>query len=211
MYNPTAFLRTDQQSLFDFIEQHSFGLLVSNHDSDPFGSHLPFLLDRTAGKQGRLIGHMARANPQWQQADGRAVFAVFSGPHAYISPTWYQEREVVPTWNYVVVHARGQLRAIHDCDRILQIVSETVRHFEASQHAPWVFDATTDSATRLAGQIVGFEIDLTHLQGKWKLSQNHSVQRQRTVVEELLRTGDAGSREIAELMQDNLTDGVMPE
>src|SRR5438874_6033211 len=104
MYIPHAFAETDRTRLHDFIEQHSFGLLVSQFDGQPFASHLPFLLERTAGPKGCLIGHMARANPQWQQLGGQSGLAIFSGPHVYVSPTWYESEQVVPTWNYVAVH-----------------------------------------------------------------------------------------------------------
>lgn len=201
MYIPSTFAETDPGTLFDFIERHSFGLLISQHDGEPFGSHLPFLLDPAAATHGRLIGHMARANPQWRQADGTDVLVVFAGPHAYISPTWYHDVDVVPTWNYVAVHARGRLRAIHDPARILEIVEQTVTRFESSQPAPWTFDSSTDFAARLVRQIVAFEIDLTSLRGKWKLSQNHSAQRQASVIQGLLSTGHTPSREVAELMQ----------
>src|SRR5262245_55708329 len=105
MYIPTAFAETDPGTLFGFIEAYSFGLLVSTHQGGPFASHLPLLLEREAGPHGTLLGHMARANPQWHDLDGQEVLAVFSGPHAYVSPTWYESEQVVPTWNYVAVHA----------------------------------------------------------------------------------------------------------
>ena len=110
MYIPAAFVESDPTALHGFIEQHSFGLLVSQLDGQPFASHLPFLLDRAAGTQGTLIGHMARANPQWRQSDGQTALVIFSGPHAYISPTWYEADQVVPTWNYAAVHAYGKMR-----------------------------------------------------------------------------------------------------
>src|ERR1700677_1757380 len=100
MYIPTAFAESDPTKLHDFIEQHSFGLLVSQVDGQLFASHLPFLLERTTGSHGCLVGHMARANPQWKQITGQNSLVVFSGPHAYISPTWYESEQVVPTWNY---------------------------------------------------------------------------------------------------------------
>src|SRR5581483_7907510 len=96
MYIPVAFAETNLTTLHDFIEQNSFGVLVSQFDGLPFATHLPFLLERTAGRHGTLIGHLARANPQWQQASGQTALAIFSGPHVYISPTWYEAEQVVP-------------------------------------------------------------------------------------------------------------------
>jgi len=104
MYIQSNFVETDQHKLHDFIERQSFVTLVSNDGGEPVASHLPLLLDRDHGPHGRLIGHMARANPQWQSADNQSVLAIFHGPHAYISPTWYEAVNVVPTWNYVAVH-----------------------------------------------------------------------------------------------------------
>lgn len=204
MYRPSTFAETDQSTLFDLIERYSFGALISQHDGEPLVSHLPFLVERETGPHGRLIGHMARANPQWRQADGQTALVVFRGPHAYISPRWYNGQDVVPTWNYVVVHAHGRLRAIHDAPQVLEIVARTVERYESSRPAPWNFDPSTEFATRLAGEIVGFEIELSRLEGKWKLSQNHSIQRQRSVISALRQSGDGDSREIARLMAANL-------
>src|SRR5262245_40652328 len=98
MYIPAAFAESDLTTLHDFVEQHSFGLLVSQVEGLPFATHLPFLLERTSGPLGTLVCHVARANPQWQEAAGQTVLAIFSGPHVYVSPTWYESEQVVPTW-----------------------------------------------------------------------------------------------------------------
>lgn len=123
MYIPTAFEQTDQNKLHEFIEANSFGLLVSTHVGEPFATHLPFLLQRDSGPHGCLFGHVARANPQWRDLDGQSVLAIFTGPHAYVSPTWYESEDVVPTWNYVAVHAYGTCRVEHDPSELTRIVS----------------------------------------------------------------------------------------
>ena len=130
MYIPAAFAEPDLTKLHDFIEQYSFGLLVSQVDGLPFGTHLPFLLDRNAGPHGRLIGHVARANPQWEQADGQAGLAIFAGPHAYISPNADQAEQVVPTWNYTAVHAYGRIQTITEEPALLEIVQKFVQVYE---------------------------------------------------------------------------------
>ena len=122
MYIPAAFAEADLTRLHDFIEQNSFGVLVAQVEGLPFASHLPFLLDRTAGSHGTLVGHMARANPQWHQASGQSALAIFSGPHAYISPSWYKTQQVVPTWNYTAVHAYERVQIIEDGGDLLEIV-----------------------------------------------------------------------------------------
>ena len=142
MYIPAAFAETDLTKLHDFIEQNSFGLLVSQVDGLPFATHLPFLLERTAGPHGTLVGHMARANPQWREAGGQTALAIFSGPHAYISPTWYEAEQVVPTWNYTAVHAYGRVQIIEDEDALLDIVQRSVRVYEQAMPRPWSFDGS---------------------------------------------------------------------
>ncbi len=204
MYIPESFRVSDQSTLFDFVERHSFGLLVSRHNGESFASHLPFLLDRTL-PDGRLIGHMARANPQWQQADGQDVLAIFSGPHAYVSPTWYESDDVVPTWNYVAVHAYGTLHAIHDEAALLDILRRTVARYEKPQPRPWPFDAGSEFACRMAQAVVGFRIDVRRIEGKWKLNQNHPQERRERVVQALRATGGHDAQAIAALMEQGAT------
>src|SRR5262245_30641523 len=206
MYIPGAFRETNHEKLFEVIEQNSFGLLVSTFDGEPFASHLPLLLDRTIDPHGCLIGHMARANPQWEQADGQTVLAVFSGPHAYISPTWYEAENVVPTWNYVAVHASGTFRAIHERDAMLEIVGKYVNFFEAALPNPWKFDPDGEYSRKMGGAIVGFRIEISRLEGKWKLNQNHPRERREKVVRALHASGATGSLAIADLMQQQLAE-----
>jgi len=201
MYIPASFRESDRERLFDLIEQYSFAILVSESEGEPFATHLPLLLDRTAGPHGSLIGHVAQANPQWQMADGKTVLAIFSGPHAYVSPSWYEADNVVPTWNYVAVHACGVLRAIDDRDEVLNIVSRYVEVFEGSRPQPWKFDAGSEFSTKLAAAIVGFRIEISRLEGKWKLSQNHPEERRRRVVRALETLADDDAKAIASLMR----------
>jgi transcriptional regulator len=141
MYLPAAFAETDLTKLHDFIERHSFGLLVSQVEGLPFATHLPFLLERTSGPHGSLVCHIARANPQWQQANGQTALAIFTGPHAYISPTWYEAEQVVPTWNYAAVHVYGRFEVIENERVLLKIVQEMVAVYERSMPRPWSFEA----------------------------------------------------------------------
>src|SRR5262245_35101125 len=140
MYVPAHFAEPDLIKLHEAIECYSFATLVSQSGGEPFASHLPLLLDRDRGSCGMLIGHMARANPQWQDAAGQRVLAVFSGPHAYISPTWYEAEKVVPTWNYVAVHAYGRLELIEDGGEAEGVLRRTIGTYEASQRSPWQLD-----------------------------------------------------------------------
>jgi transcriptional regulator len=204
MYLPTAFEQKDPGDLYGFIEAHSFGLLVSTHRGEPFASHLPFLLERRAGPHGTLIGHMARANPQWQDLDGQEVLAVFSGPHAYISPTWYESDNVVPTWNYVAVHAYGTARLVEDADALTGILAATVRTYEQAMPNPWSLDTDRDFFQKLVRAVVGFRIELSRLEGKWKLNQNHPRERRERVIGMLQKSVDQDAKEIARLMAERL-------
>ena len=201
MYVPPAFAEAGLPKLHDFIERHSFGLLVSQ-GIEPFASHLPFLLDRQAEPHGRLIGHMARANPQWQQVRDDTVLAVFSGPHAYISPRWYEAENVVPTWNYVAVHVYGRLRLVEEPTALMNILRATVDRYERAMPEPWAMDEHSDHLHRLVQMVVGFEIDIERIEGKWKLSQNHSVQRRERVIMKLSESADPEALVVARLMQE---------
>jgi transcriptional regulator len=200
MYIPTAFAEFDLAKLHDFIEQNSFGMLVSQIDGRPFASHLPFLLERQAGPQGSLIGHVARANPQWEHAGGQTLLTVFSGAHAYISPTWYEADHVVPTWNYVAVHAYGELQVIEDRDSLLDLVQKMVQVYEKGMPRPWSFATPSAFVDRMLAQIVGFRIRIERIQGKWKLNQNHPAERRQKVIQALRERRDENSQAVAMMM-----------
>jgi len=200
MYVPTAFAVTDLPKLHAFMEQHGFGMLVSQHDAIPFATHLPLLLEREVGEFGCLVGHVARANPQWRQANGQTVLAVFSGPHLYVSPTWYEAEQVVPTWNYVAVHAYGRLQIIDDAPALTAMVSRLVEKYERSMPHPWGLGEPSTFFERMLAQIVGFRVSIERLEGKWKLNQNHPEERRRKIIGALSQRADENSLEIAELM-----------
>lgn len=200
MYIPPHFAQTDPGTLHAFIERHSFGLLVSDVDGVPFATHLPFLLDRSAGPHGTLIGHLARANPHAQAIEDRVSLAVFSGPHAYVSPTWYAAEHTVPTWNYTAVHAYGRASPIADRTELLDLLQRSVAVYEADMPRPWVLDLSSAVVDRLISQIVGFRLSIDRLEGKWKLSQNHPVGRRERVIA-ALQGGSGDAPAVAELMR----------
>lgn len=206
MYIPTYSAVTDLARLHDAIEQYSFGMLVSAEAGGALvASHLPFLLDRSRGLQGTLIAHMARANPQWRNIGEQKVLVVFSGPHAYISPTWYEAERVVPTWNYVAIHAYGPLELIEDIDEAIAILEQTVNHFERPLPRPWrPSDQPKEFISQLTRQIVAFRIPIERLEGKWKLNQNHPPERREKVVAALESVGGDESLSIAALMRQEL-------
>jgi transcriptional regulator len=204
MYVPPAFAERNLAKLHDFIEHNSFGLLVSQVNGRPFASHLPFLLERQTGPNGTLIGHMARANPQWREAHGHDGLAIFSGPHAYISPTWYEAAQVVPTWNYVAVHASGPFQILDDIPSLVDIVKRSIKFYEQAMPHPWSFDASTTFAKRMLSQIVGFRLEIETIEGKWKLNQNHPVERRQKVIEVFGKADDENSQAIAAMMRETL-------
>jgi transcriptional regulator len=204
MYVPFAFEETDQGKLHDFIESHSFGLLVSTRDGAPFATHLPLLLERDTGPHGCLVGHVARANPQWQGLDGQEVLVVFSGPHAYVSPSWYESENVVPTWNYVAVHAYGTCRLVEDPDALTRILASMVTTYEQSMPSPWSLDTGNPYFQKQVRAVVGFRVEISRLEGKWKLNQNHPQERREKVMRVLERSKDPDAKAIARLMAERL-------
>lgn len=200
MYVPAHFAESDLGVLHQFIDEHPFGLLISHQDGAPFATHLPFLLEREAGPHGTLLGHVARQNPQWQQLVGQEVLTVFHGPHAYISPTWYATEKTVPTWNYVAVHAYGAVTLIEDTESLVELVSELTQRSERNMPSPWSFDPHDSFVRKLATQIVGFRIEITHIEGKWKLNQNHPEERRRRVIDALRGQSGDDAIAVAELM-----------
>ena len=203
MYSPSAFVEHDLAVLHDFIEQHSFAMLVSAGSGMPVVSHVPLLLERNAG-QGILWGHVARANDQWKEWASGPALAVFTGPHAYISPRWYAEPHTVPTWNYVAVHATGPLTLIEDPTELLPLLARQAAFYESSATEPWTFDPADPFFSRLAQQIVGFRLEIATLSGKWKLSQNHSPTRRHRVITALEQQHSPNSQAIAQLMHQQL-------
>lgn len=167
-------------------------------------SHLPLLLERHSGTHGKLIGHMARANPQWHDlAQGQKVLAVFQGPHAYVSPSWYATPGV-PTWNYAVAHLYGIPRLIEDKALLESIVEKLTAVHEAKYPEPWQANFSGEKRIRLLGMIVGFEIEVTEIQGKFKLSQNRSGEDQQRVIEQLAHSSSSLDNEVSTLMISNL-------
>ena len=203
MYIPAAFRETDPGRLHGFLREHSFALLTSHSERGLVASHLPLRIDPTRGPLCTLVGHFAKANDQALD-EGAECLAVFSGPHAYISPTWYETPNTVPTWNYVAVHAYGTLKLIEDNTELARILELMVEKYEGDRAPPWPFDAGTDFHQKLLDGIVGFEIEITRLEGKWKLNQNHPPERRQRVIAALNAAGGENNRAVAKLMEQTL-------
>jgi transcriptional regulator len=206
MYSPKPFDVTDVATLHDLMREQPLGQWITLADGELLANPIPFLLDATRGEYGTLVGHVARANPVWQ-AFSREVesLVVFQGPHAYVSPAWYASKalhgKVVPTWNYAVVQARGLPRVIEDPAALRGILGSLTDRHEASRADPWrVDDAPAEFTEALLGQIVGIEIPITRLAGKWKVSQNRPAADRAGVVAGLQSEADPQARAMAALV-----------
>ena len=203
MYIPEHFAETDTLTLHEFMRTHSFATLVTQRGDAPFANHLPLMLDSGVGTHGALLGHMARNNPQWQDfAAGAEVLIVFQGPHAYVSPAWYGPNAmVVPTWNFMAVHAYGKARILSE-EELVATLDQLVDENEKVFPQPWKFELTQAMRERMLSAIVGFEIVLDRLEGKFKLSQNRSEQDQRNVIAQLSQSEHG--KDVAHSMHKNL-------
>lgn len=173
MFIPSSFRISDRDTLLGFIERYGFATLASTDPNGvPFATHVPLLLDREAQL---LLGHIAKANPQWELFGGRESLAIFHGPHAYVSPSWYTVAPAVPTWNYAAVHAYGVPRVI-DAARTADVVDRLVWKYEDHRPNPWSGEMPDDFRRWLLAGIVGFEMPLTRIEGKFKLGQNRSAE-----------------------------------
>jgi transcriptional regulator len=188
LYTPKAHLVEDRTFLHDFMDEYPFVDLVTASPTLRI-THIPVMLDRTAGAYGKICGHIARQNPQSQTFDGHhAGVIVFRGPHGYISPTWYANADVVPTWNFAVVHATGRPRAILDKSTLRDLLGRLIAKFESDPASGYDFSKLPDSyVSSMLGGIVGFEMQIETLEGKFKLGQERSDADRQSVLEHLRR------------------------
>jgi transcriptional regulator len=174
MYVPKHFEEADREILLDLIDDYGFATLISWGDAEPQVTHVPLMADRQVKGQERLLGHFARANPHWSAFDGnQSALAIFHGPHAYVSPSWYTEHPSVPTWSYAVVHAYGKPRIVNDA-ATWTILRRLIEKLEKGRESPWSATLPEEFVTRKLKAIVGFEIPIDRLEGKFKLGQNKS-------------------------------------
>ncbi|MCM3643811.1 FMN-binding negative transcriptional regulator [Priestia megaterium] len=201
MYIPKYFKVNDEQIMYDFIEDNGFAILFSYHNEKPYATHLPLMLSR---KEKALYGHFARPNQQWKDAEDQEILVVFQGPHCYISPSWYETNQAVPTWNYEAVHVYGTMKMIEEPAELLELLSKMVAKYERPSSTYTLNNVDPAYMNGLSKGIVGFKIDITKMEGKQKLSQNHSVERQQLVIEKLEQASRGNEQKIAELMKQNV-------
>ena len=200
MYVPEFNRIKDKAAVVAFMREHPFAILVSNSDGAPFATHIPVLASER-GDQVVLTGHVAKANPHWKllQQDQEALI-IFHGPHAYISPSLYASRESVPTWNYAAVHVYGRATVFSEAARLREILIEMLQVFDTPYLDQW--DGLREEyRSGMLKHIVGFEIAVDRLEGKFKLSQNRSRQDQANIIQSLQEGEESAVREIARLMK----------
>lgn len=205
MYVPQAFCIDDQGTLHAFMRQYSFATLVIG-GAEPFATHLPLLLDASRGPHGTLVGHFARPNPHWQLDHAKTgSVAIFHGPHAYVSPSWYRSgAPAVPTWNYAAVHAAGRLAVIEDAVYTADLLERMVAVYEGGKPQPWTNPLPPEVTDKLIAAVVAFEMPIERLEGKFKLGQNRKREDQVGAIEGLEAAGDEDSFALARFAREKL-------
>ena len=198
MYVPASFRVENHHTQLEFVRRHSFATLITCDGGSPFATHLPVLYEE-GGAQGTLVAHMARANPQWRHFCDDEVLTIFQGPHAYVSPSWYDTELAVPTWNYAAVHVYGVPRIINDHGRVCDLLQTMIDEYESSADVPWTGDVPSEFRDSLIESIVAFEVPIGRIEAKFKLSQNRPAGDQQRVYDRL-RHGSEREQALATLM-----------
>ena len=203
MYRPRHFDVDDAAVLHRFMREQSFALLVTAPKGVPTASHIPLFLDTDGDGPDRLLGHVAKANTQWRDFDGETeAMAMFWGPHAYVSPSWYQSEKMVPTWNYVTVHAYGKPRVLAEPKDARDVLARLIDAYESDATGNWSMDRLEKTyAEKMVNGIVAFEMPIGRLEGKFKLNQKSSATDREGAIRGLRQTGDAEAEEVARLME----------
>lgn len=201
MYIPKYYKNEDIDAIRAFISENGFAILVSHVAGKPWATHIPLVLDKDANHKDILVGYISKANSQWKYLDkNEEILAIFSGPHAYVSSSWY-DHENVPTWNYIAVHVFGKIHIIEG-EVLKKQLSKLVDKYEAKMHNPVnVYKMSNDFIESEMRGIVGFEIEITDIQAAKKLSQNRDEKNYQRVIKGLEQQGDVNSLEIAKIMK----------
>jgi len=201
MYIPKHFTMKEGTAAYDVIQENSFATLFSIHNGMPFATHLPLLFNQ---EKTYLYGHFARSNPQWKDIQNQTVLTVFHGPHCYISPSWYETNKAVPTWNYVTVHVYGEVELIDNEQELMNSLHDLVGKYEAPDSSYKLQELDAEFLLGMSKGIQGFRIKIDRIEGKAKVSQNHSLQRQELVIKQLEQIPLPNEQQIASLMKGNL-------
>lgn len=199
MYIPPYYKEDDQGKLLEFMKVHNFALLVSSANNAPVATHLPFVIEQRENKI-FLISHMAKANPQWKTFSNNDLLIVFQGPHAYISPSHYEKQQNVPTWNYIAIHAYGKAKLIEDPEDVFNLMERTIHNFEKDFYKQWK-SLDSNYVNGMLKAIIAFEIEVTKLEGKFKLSQNKTKNEQQNIISSLEKSDDSVQKELVKEMK----------
>ena len=204
MYIPDYTEVKDRTKLITFMKEHNFALLISSNSDFPEVTPLPFVISEEKGIV-KLITHLARANPQWENINEKEnVLVLFQGPHCYISPDFYESKINVPTWNYTMVAARGKPKLFHEREKHLTLVHSMFEILEPKFRNQWN-ELPDNYKEKLFNGIVGIEIEVEKLEGKFKLSQNKTLNEQRKIIEGLKTSNNSLQKGVAEMMEENLS------
>ncbi|MEO4052858.1 FMN-binding negative transcriptional regulator [Solibacillus sp. CAU 1738] len=198
MYRPAAFDMKEHTDMYKVIHENGFATLFSTHNGMPTATHLPLLL---SDGNDYLVGHFAKANPQWRDMEGQTVLTVFHGPHCYISPSWYEMDQAVPTWNYIAVHVYGEVEFIED-DELIASYEKLISKYEKANSTYKLANVDPKMITNMNKAVQGFKIKITNVEGKAKLSQNHPQNRRELVIDALEKNPGQNEQQIANLMKE---------
>jgi transcriptional regulator len=202
MYIPPYYKEEDREKLLAFMQAHSFASLVSSHNNNIRATHLPFVIEER-GEKTFLVTHMAKANPQWKEFSEHELLVIFQGPHAYISPDNYEKKQNVPTWNYIAVHAYGKARLLESDEASRAVLEKMISTYEAKFYEQWK-QLDENYVNGMLKAIVSFEIEVTKLEGKFKLSQNKTRNEQQNIIGSLGNSHDSLEQEISHEMKKKL-------
>lgn len=203
MYIPKDFQTHDRSEIVAFMKQYSFATIITSKDNYPTATHLPFIISEQDGNI-ILQSHFGRSNHQWSQLADNPVLVIFTEPHAYISPKHYENRLSVPTWNYISIHTYGQAKLITEEVEIFKVLEASIENYEIDYKKQWE-SLPMDWKVKMAKGIVAFEIVITNVQAKKKLSQNKSELEQRRIIETLSNSKNTNEQDIGKYMSGNLT------
>jgi len=199
MYIPDIYKNEDQEEIKDFLQKNSFGILVNQTDGKLWATHIPLELDKNEAGKSILVGHISKENPQWKSFNTNSeVLAIFSGPHSYISPSWY-DHENVPTWNYTAVHIYGTVKIIEG-EALLLSLKKLIDKYEANSENPIRMEDLSEETMSQAQGIVAFEIEINTIQAVKKMSQNRDAKNYKNIISELEKTGDPNAVAVAKTM-----------
>ncbi len=201
MYRPSHFKIEDKEVIDEIIEQYSFATLISQHNGVPFATHLPLIWNND---HTYLYGHFARLNPQWKDIRNQTILAIFQGPHCYISPSWYETNNAVPTWNYVTVHVYGKVELLEDKKEVVDSLDQMVLKYEDPKSTYHLHELDSNFISGMSRAIQCFKIKINKIEGKAKLSQNHSVQRKKLIINQLEQISNPNEQQICSLMKANI-------